>query len=227
MPAFRATGSNPRSSWWSTGSSTFLVFECLAERTIALAQERRRRDASAGYDPLLIERMRRVLPAAHRRGVRIVTNAGAAKPDRRGAGARRADAGARPAAAQDRCGDRRRRARCDHRSTLSTDGTRRHDTGPAQDHFRQRLSRGGADHRCAGSRRGCGGDRPGRRSRAVRRAAGARVRLAAGRSRAGRTRDGGRPPARMRRAIDRRLFRRWRTQAGRRDWRGSASRWPR
>jgi hypothetical protein len=62
------------------GELDFLVFECLAERTIALAQERRRRDTAGGYDPLLIERMRRVLPAAHRRGVRIVTNAGAANP---------------------------------------------------------------------------------------------------------------------------------------------------
>jgi hypothetical protein len=62
------------------GDLDFLVFECLAERTIALAQDARRRDASTGYDPLLIERMRRVLPAAHQRSVRIVTNAGAANP---------------------------------------------------------------------------------------------------------------------------------------------------
>jgi hypothetical protein len=62
------------------GDLDFLVFECLAERTIALAQDARRRDSSTGYDPLLIERMRRVLPAAHQRGVRIVTNAGAANP---------------------------------------------------------------------------------------------------------------------------------------------------
>lgn len=62
------------------GDLDFLVFECLAERTIALAQEARRRDASTGYDPLLMERMRRVLPATCRSGVRIVTNAGAANP---------------------------------------------------------------------------------------------------------------------------------------------------
>ncbi len=62
------------------GNLDFLVFECLAERTIALAQAARRTDPSAGYDPLLMERMRRVLPAAHARGVRIVTNAGAANP---------------------------------------------------------------------------------------------------------------------------------------------------
>ncbi|MDB5723394.1 MAG: transporter substrate-binding protein [Novosphingobium sp.] len=62
------------------GDLDFLVFECLAERTIALAQNARRADSSGGYDPLLLERMRRVLPAARERGVRIVTNAGAANP---------------------------------------------------------------------------------------------------------------------------------------------------
>lgn len=62
------------------GALDYLVFECLAERTIALAQGARRIEAGAGFDPLLIDRMRRVLPAALARGVRIVTNAGAANP---------------------------------------------------------------------------------------------------------------------------------------------------
>ena len=62
------------------GELDFLVFECLAERTIALAQNARRTDPDGGYDPLLLERMRRVLPAARQHGVRIVTNAGAANP---------------------------------------------------------------------------------------------------------------------------------------------------
>jgi hypothetical protein len=62
------------------GELDFLVFECLAERTIALAQGRLRADPDDGFDPMLVERMRRVLPAAHARGVRIVTNAGAANP---------------------------------------------------------------------------------------------------------------------------------------------------
>ena len=62
------------------GNLDFLVFECLAERTIALAQGARRGNPDGGYDPLLLERMRRVLPAARARGVRIVTNAGAANP---------------------------------------------------------------------------------------------------------------------------------------------------
>ena len=36
------------------GALDWLVLECLAERTIALAQLRRRRDAGAGYDLSLI-----------------------------------------------------------------------------------------------------------------------------------------------------------------------------
>lgn len=62
------------------GSLDYLVFECLAERTIALAQQARRRDASLGYDPLLEARWRAVLPLAAKRAVRIVTNMGAANP---------------------------------------------------------------------------------------------------------------------------------------------------
>lgn len=62
------------------GDLDFLVFECLAERTIALAQADRRTNSEGGFDPRLLARMRSVLPAAHARGVRIVTNAGAANP---------------------------------------------------------------------------------------------------------------------------------------------------
>jgi hypothetical protein len=58
----------------------YLVFECLAERTIALAQQERQRDMSRGYDPFLEQRMRAVLTPCRRRGIRIVTNAGAANP---------------------------------------------------------------------------------------------------------------------------------------------------
>ncbi len=68
------------------GQLDYLVFECLAERTIALAQQSRLVDPSAGYDPLLSERMRRVLPFVGkgadgtRRRLRIITNMGAANP---------------------------------------------------------------------------------------------------------------------------------------------------
>src|SRR5260370_15283447 len=56
------------------------MLECLAERTIALAQLRRLNDPAAGYDPLLERRMTGLLPLIKRNGVRIVTNMGAANP---------------------------------------------------------------------------------------------------------------------------------------------------
>jgi hypothetical protein len=68
------------------GELDFLVFECLAERTIALAQQARLADPEAGFDPLLGERMRRVLPfvargrEAGQRRLRIISNMGAANP---------------------------------------------------------------------------------------------------------------------------------------------------
>ena len=63
------------------GDVAYLVFECLAERTIAIAQKARLLDPSAGYDPLLEERMRAVLPLCAERRIRIITNMGAANPD--------------------------------------------------------------------------------------------------------------------------------------------------
>ena len=62
------------------GELDVLVFECLAERTIALAQMERLRDPDAGFDPLLGDRFRAVLPACRARGVTIITNMGAANP---------------------------------------------------------------------------------------------------------------------------------------------------
>jgi hypothetical protein len=60
------------------GDLDVIVFECLAERTIALAQQAKARDVDAGFDPLLEERMEAILPEARRRRIRIVTNMGAA-----------------------------------------------------------------------------------------------------------------------------------------------------
>lgn len=62
------------------GNLDYLVFECLAERTIALAQQARMADPNAGYDPLLERRMRAVLPICHRNKTRIISNMGAANP---------------------------------------------------------------------------------------------------------------------------------------------------
>ncbi len=62
------------------GDLDALVFECLAERTIALAQQGLRRGTSAGYDPRILRRLRGSLVPVIGSGGLIVTNAGAANP---------------------------------------------------------------------------------------------------------------------------------------------------
>src|SRR3954462_14821769 len=62
------------------GDIQYLVFECLGERTVALAQQARMKNPDGGYDPLLEERMRAVLPVCAAKGIKIVTNMGAANP---------------------------------------------------------------------------------------------------------------------------------------------------
>ena len=62
------------------GELDYLVFECLAERTIALAQLERSRHPMLGFDPLLAQRMRAVLAPCLSQGVRIISNMGAANP---------------------------------------------------------------------------------------------------------------------------------------------------
>lgn len=63
------------------GDIQYLVFECLGERTVALAQQARMKNPDGGYDPLLEERMRAVLPICAAKGIKIVTNMGAANPE--------------------------------------------------------------------------------------------------------------------------------------------------
>ncbi|MCB1743004.1 MAG: DUF1446 domain-containing protein [Gammaproteobacteria bacterium] len=62
------------------GKVDYLVFECLAERTIARERLALTKDPEAGYTPYLAERFQAVLPACTRNGIRIVTNMGAANP---------------------------------------------------------------------------------------------------------------------------------------------------
>jgi hypothetical protein len=62
------------------GALDYLVFECLAERTIALAQQARMKDPDGGFDPLLAARMQAVLPICRANKVRVITNMGAANP---------------------------------------------------------------------------------------------------------------------------------------------------
>src|SRR5512140_2418221 len=68
------------------GRPAVLIFETLAERTLALAQLQRRNDPQSGYEPLLVEMIEPILARCLEHRVRIVSNFGAANP---GAAARR------------------------------------------------------------------------------------------------------------------------------------------
>ncbi|MEW6123685.1 MAG: acyclic terpene utilization AtuA family protein [Pseudomonadota bacterium] len=58
----------------------FLIFETLAERTLALCQLARRADPAKGYSPALEKLLAPVLSECLRAGIRIVGNFGAANP---------------------------------------------------------------------------------------------------------------------------------------------------
>ncbi|MFO6420081.1 acyclic terpene utilization AtuA family protein [Hylemonella sp. W303a] len=64
----------------AAGGPAVLIFETLAERTLALAQLSRRSQPEGGYEPLLVELLRPVLERCLKAGVRIVSNFGAAHP---------------------------------------------------------------------------------------------------------------------------------------------------
>jgi hypothetical protein len=57
-----------------------LMFETLAERTLALAQLAKNKDPSKGYEPLLEAMLEPVLADCLKHGIRIVSNFGAANP---------------------------------------------------------------------------------------------------------------------------------------------------
>ncbi|KSU80284.1 Protein of unknown function [Fictibacillus enclensis] len=62
------------------GNLDYIIFECLAERTIALAQKEKQKNPSKGYNPLLEYRMEKVLPLYISKDCRVITNMGAANP---------------------------------------------------------------------------------------------------------------------------------------------------
>ncbi len=62
------------------GDIQYLLFECLAERTIAIAQQAKMKDPQAGYDALLSARMEASLPVCRKNNIKIITNMGAANP---------------------------------------------------------------------------------------------------------------------------------------------------
>ena len=63
------------------GKLDYLIFECLAERTVALAQLERSQNPNLGFDPLLRDRIKAVLLTCKENRVKIITNMGAANPE--------------------------------------------------------------------------------------------------------------------------------------------------
>lgn len=64
----------------AAGGKCYLMFETLAERTLALAQLARRRDPAGGYEPLLDRIVSPILGECLAHGIHIVSNFGAANP---------------------------------------------------------------------------------------------------------------------------------------------------
>lgn len=62
------------------GNLDYIMFECLAERTIAIAQQEKLNDPTKGYNNLLEYRFERILPLLFDHKVKIITNMGAANP---------------------------------------------------------------------------------------------------------------------------------------------------
>ncbi|MGN6703761.1 MAG: acyclic terpene utilization AtuA family protein [Burkholderiaceae bacterium] len=63
-----------------SGKPGAIIFETLAERTLALGQVARRADPGKGYEPLLEEFLAPILSTCHRHGIAIIGNFGAANP---------------------------------------------------------------------------------------------------------------------------------------------------
>ena len=62
------------------GKADYIIFECLAERTLALAQRQKAACPDQGYNPLLEYRFRRIIPLLREHPIQIITNMGAANP---------------------------------------------------------------------------------------------------------------------------------------------------
>ncbi|MCR4671868.1 MAG: DUF1446 domain-containing protein [Lachnospiraceae bacterium] len=62
------------------GNLDYIIFECLAERTIGLAKQEMLHDPTKGYSRLLEYRLSQTLKPAKEHGVKIITNMGAVNP---------------------------------------------------------------------------------------------------------------------------------------------------
>lgn len=63
------------------GNLDYIIFECLAERTIAIGQEQKLKNPNKGYNELLEYRMDQVLPLVKEKSVKVITNMGSANPE--------------------------------------------------------------------------------------------------------------------------------------------------
>ena len=62
------------------GNLDYIIFECLAERTVAIGQQDKEKDPSKGYNQLLDYRMEKILPLMAKNKVKVSTKLGAANP---------------------------------------------------------------------------------------------------------------------------------------------------
>lgn len=62
------------------GNLDYIIFECLAERTIAIGQQDKMKDPTKGYNQLLEARMYKILKLAKDNHIKVITNMGAANP---------------------------------------------------------------------------------------------------------------------------------------------------
>ena len=62
------------------GDIDYIVFECLAERTIAIAQQDKLKDPTKGYNGLLEYRFEKILPICSEKKIKVISNMGAANP---------------------------------------------------------------------------------------------------------------------------------------------------
>jgi hypothetical protein len=62
------------------GNLDYIIFECLAERTIAIGQLQKINNPNKGYNELLEYRMKKILPVWAGKKVKVITNMGSANP---------------------------------------------------------------------------------------------------------------------------------------------------
>ncbi|WP_051629978.1 acyclic terpene utilization AtuA family protein [Lacrimispora aerotolerans] len=63
------------------GNLDYIIFECLAERTISLAQKAKQKNPELGYNELFEYRFDKILDALKDHKVKVITNMGAANPE--------------------------------------------------------------------------------------------------------------------------------------------------